>query len=90
MGARYTLTIRDEEFQVLGPADVQPGQIVLSRRIEELDSTALGDRLIIVGISKRLQGYESVFTSLAGQTAQEVDRTLDSARNRGAQQGLVP
>ncbi len=79
-GATYALHFHGEDLRITGPVDARPGHIVVSRRLRELATTALGDRLIITGASRRLDDFYLVLASLTGGSAQAVARALDQAR----------
>jgi hypothetical protein len=79
-GVAYVLVQHGQDLRIMGPADGRPDHIVLSRRLRELAPTALGDRLIITGTSRRLDDFYLSFTSVQGGTAQHVARELDVAR----------
>jgi len=73
-GVAYALTQHGEDLQIMGPVDRHPDHIVVSRRIRELAPTALGDRLIITGASRRLDDFYLVFTAVRDVSAQEFTR----------------
>jgi hypothetical protein len=88
-GAMYALQVHGEDLRVTGPVDVRPGHIVVSRRLGELATTALGDRLIITGASRRLDDFYLVLAALTGRSAQAVADELDRARPAPAQRRPV-
>jgi hypothetical protein len=79
-GATYALAIHGADLRIMGPADSRPNHVVVSRRLGELATTALGDHLIITGTSRTLDGFHIVFTSVQAGTAQELARQLDAER----------
>jgi hypothetical protein len=75
-GARYSIAIEGTAMQVLGPVDEAPGRVVLAREIAELETTMLGDRLIIAQHVRRGSGIGLVFTSVVGASGEELQRAL--------------
>jgi hypothetical protein len=84
-GARYSLRLHREDLRLTGPVDSRPDHIVVSRRLRDLAITALGDRLIVTGASRRLDDFYLVLATPDGRSAQVVARELDEARLAVAQ-----
>ena len=80
-GATYALAIHGDDLRIMGPLDARPDQVVVSRRLGELATTALGDHLIITGTSRSLDSFHIVLTSVEAGSAQELARQLDAERS---------
>lgn len=79
-GALYSLRFHRDDLRLTGPVDVRPDHIVVSRRLRELAITALGDRLIITGASRKLDDFYLVLAAPPDRSAQVIARELDDAR----------
>lgn len=75
-GSRYTIQVRDEQFQVLGPVDVDPTRVALERPVASMDATAYEGRLVISEPGRASGGVVLAFMSLAGGAPADVADAL--------------
>jgi hypothetical protein len=75
-GARYGIGVHEQVLHVLGPLDTSPDKVVVSRRLDELDVTALGDRIVLSASSPTLGSIGVVFTGINGRTAGGLEEAL--------------
>jgi hypothetical protein len=77
-GARYAIGVHEAAMHVLGPLDVAPGQVVVSRLLEDLDVTALSDRIVISAPSSTLGSLGLVFTGINGMSPEGLEQALSA------------
>lgn len=76
-GARYSIGAHEGQMQVLGPVDVHPGRVVLSRSLRDIEVSGINNR-IIIGEKRSVGGGRLglVFTGLVGCAVEDLERIL--------------
>jgi hypothetical protein len=86
IGRRYMLAIHGDALEIRGPVDMDPNRVAVSRRLASVEASGLGDRLLISGAG-RAAGMDALgFTSITGETAEAVERSIN---DRGLVGGAI-
>jgi hypothetical protein len=76
-GARYSIGAHEGQMQILGPVDVHPGRVVLSRSLRDIEISGINGRVVI---GEKDSGGGSrlglVFTGLVGCSVDDLERIL--------------
>jgi hypothetical protein len=83
-GARYRITSRGGQLEILGPESISPTQVVLERPLAKLDITGLNDQVLITEPGPTGPLFVIGFRSLTGTSAEDCARMLVAARRRSA------
>jgi hypothetical protein len=78
-GSRYGVGWSGDQLRILGPVDVDPKAIAISRSLRGLDATGTGDRLVISATSQSRDRLVLVFMSVSGSSAEAVAEAISQA-----------
>jgi hypothetical protein len=89
-GARYNLNVRGETFDIVGPVDTAPGRLALSRRLDSIDATVIGGRLLVSAIGSGRGRFTFAFEHLADVDTVELEKALTAVSRSVADPGNAP
>jgi hypothetical protein len=78
-GSRYGIGWSGDQLRILGPVDVDPKAIAISRSLRGLDATGTADRLVISATSQSRDRLVLVFMSVSGSSAEAVAEAISQA-----------
>lgn len=90
LGSRYGLVIRSESFDVVGPIDSAPERVVMSRRLDAIDATVMGGRLLVSGTGGNRARFALAFERLSGAEDDRLEAALTRRLGASADAGDGP